>query len=270
MTIHQMFLQEAFMSSLSRILGIVFVLIALIVGVAYHQREPEAVRAQNNAAVESMQQEIHRLKEAALADDLRPIDVPSTQPVAQGDFGEMERLMREAVAGNVAITNRYQQTLEGIGWMSLLDAKRLDADIGMAQSRVMIEGARTAVDTVEKEADELVRTMEQRFRQANVSEKSRDSMLEGYHKGLRNSNEARTKLWALERQGIDELERIIDLLSKREIWALENGMIAFHDESDIDLYNASLEKLDDIARQQQQIQNRQLNKANDMLESMKH
>jgi hypothetical protein len=269
MTIHQMFLQEAFMSSLFRILGIVLVLIALIVGVAYHQREPESVRAQNNAAVESMQQEINRLREATLADDLRPLDVPATQPATQGDFGEMERLMKEAIAGNIAITNRYRQTLEAIGWMSILDAKRLDADIDMAQSRAMLKRARAAIDTVEKEADEFIRNMEQRVQQANVSEENRDEMLKGYYKGLSDSNEARTKLWALERQGIDAFERIIDLLSKREIWTLDNGVIAFYNESDIDIYNESLEKIDDIMRQQQQIQNSQLSKTDNLLESMK-
>ncbi|MDR2679159.1 MAG: hypothetical protein LBB51_06945 [Zoogloeaceae bacterium] len=257
------------MSSLFRILGIV--LIMLIVGVSYSQREPESesARAQKNAAVESLQQEINRLREAALADDPRPIDAPSTQPVAQGDFGEMERIMREALAEDVAIANRYLQMLETIGWMSLLDAERLAADVDMAQSRAILERARVAIDTTEKEGDEYIRNREQRIQQANMSEKFREDMLRGAHKGLRRGNEARAKLWALERQMVDECERIIDLLSEREIWTLDDGEISFYNESDIDIYNESLEKIDDIVRQQQQIQNQLLGKVNDSLESMK-
>ncbi|MDR2679158.1 MAG: hypothetical protein LBB51_06940 [Zoogloeaceae bacterium] len=257
------------LSSLFRILGILLVLSALVVGVSYSQRESESARAQKNAALESIQQDFNRLKESALADDLRQVDVPATQPVAQGRFGEIERVMKEVVAGNVAISNNYRQTLETIGWVSILDGERLSTDVDMAKSRAMLDQARAAIDTVEKETDEHIRNIEQRIRQTNLSEKDRDDMLKGYHKGLRDNNEARTKFWTLERQTLDEVGHVIDLLSKREIWTLDDGSIAFHNESDLGTYNASLEKIDDFTRQQQQILEHQFSNVNDSLENMK-
>ncbi|MDR3323740.1 MAG: hypothetical protein LBS89_06015, partial [Zoogloeaceae bacterium] len=227
----------SWLSSVFRVRRVfILALIALVVGVTYRQQGPDL--AQQNA-VDTLRQDVHSLQEAAQADDLRPLAVPAIQPVAQGRFGEMERVMREALAENVAITNRYRQTMKDIGFMSLLDAERLAADADMAQSRVILARAQTALDTVEKEGNELIRSMEQRIRQANLSQKDRDDMLEGFQKSQRNGgNEARIKIWALERKMLNEAGHVIDLLSVREKWTVQNSELAFHHDADADLYTA--------------------------------
>ncbi|MDR2679160.1 MAG: hypothetical protein LBB51_06950 [Zoogloeaceae bacterium] len=235
----------------------------LIIGVSCRQRESESVRAQQNTAVESMQQIAHLIDKAALVSDLRQIDIPAVQPAAQGNFGEMEQIIWEAMAENVAMLRRYLQTMEAIGWMSILDAERLDADVDMAQSRAMLDRARAAVDTAEESMNKFDRDMEQRIRQANMSEKFREDLLKSYlaHEEM--------PMWTLERQAVDEIGRMIDLLSKREIWTLNNGTITFYDKSDRETYNDSIEMIKEFGRQQQQMRQHQFNVIDDSLESMK-
>lgn len=81
---------------------------------------------------------------------------PAETPKAGGEFGEMERFVKEFIDRFVAQRNDYLLELEAIGWNSILDAQRVKNDTTLSESKVMIARAKAIIDKYEKKTADLM------------------------------------------------------------------------------------------------------------------
>jgi hypothetical protein len=174
------------------------------------------------------------------------------------------------MAERVALGNTYRKTVMSCGLDSFFDAGRLEKDRDMAQSRQIIACLRAADDAYEKDILGYPVKAEQKIRAADLPKKDRDEMLEGFREGRARGMQTAQALLALERQAVDELEAIVNLLSERKKWTVENDEITFYDDNDIDRYNAHIEKIQSLDQKLKELQRRAFTKVDQELEALKH
>ena len=255
----------------SKLNGIAFaaLFIALFAGglIAASKQKQQAVQA-----LSSIQQEMSRVATAATDSDGLPARIeraPVQAPTASGDFGEMERFMKEFMDRMVAQRNDYLLELEAIGWNSILDAQRIKRDTTLSESKVMIERAKVIVDKYEKKSADLMQGTRAHINALNLSESAKRSMLAGFEKGMAKSGKQLDEQWRLEKQVVRQFENIILLLAARKNWVVEGNQILFHSDSDLARFNTYLEAIQSLVRQQEQIQKSSFAEVNQKFDALK-
>ncbi|MBL7205541.1 MAG: hypothetical protein ISS63_14630, partial [Desulfobacteraceae bacterium] len=79
-----------------------------------------------------------------------------TTPKSRGEFGEMERCMKEFMGQMASQRNDYLLELEAIGWHSVLDPKRIQLDRGLDESKVTIRKAKEVVAKYQEKTNVLL------------------------------------------------------------------------------------------------------------------
>ncbi|MDR3323739.1 MAG: hypothetical protein LBS89_06010 [Zoogloeaceae bacterium] len=180
---------------------------------------------------------------------------------------QVDHVSKAAIERSTRIWNQYEQALDAAGWTTLFDLARLEADTDMAQSKAIIQRSEAALDIVEREIEDTLRNMEQRIRQMPVSEGVRARVLKDFNEGRRN-NTGKTVV-ALYREMFSEYKHLIDLLSVREKWTVQNSELAFHHDADADLYTAIFEKIDSIQQRMDNLSEQGRVKVDDALRDIK-
>jgi hypothetical protein len=247
------------------------VLIAIALPEFFEQRQQQKHEA--IAALTSIQQKFAQTERASVDSDGFPVRVeppPLTTPKARGDFGQFERLMSELLDRVVAQRNDYLAEWEAIGWESLLDARRIDQDRSLAESRTIVKQAHAIVDKYEARTATLIRDLRARIHALPVSDKVRQEMLAGFDKSLKKDRLGQH--WALEKRVVREFSNIIELLATAQHgtgWVVEGDQIQFLRDQDLTAFNSHLEEINRIAQDQDQIHSDSLSVFNRKLEETK-
>ena len=190
-------------------------------------------------------------------------------PKARGEFGEIERFLKECINQNISQRNDYLLDLEAIGWDSILDPGRIKADRTFVESRAMIQQAREISAKHRGRLDALLRNAREDILSLNVSESSKREMLSGFDEGLEEAKEGREAIWTLEENILQEVENIINLLSSARKWTVEDEQIVFYRDRDLDSFNSYLSGIDQMVEQQQAIQHQRTEVLRRKLDRMK-
>lgn len=179
----------------------------------------------------------------------------NTAPESSGEFGEMERYMKEFMNQMVSQRNDYLLELEAIGWNWILDANRIKADKTFVESMVTIQKAKEVVAKYTKNTQTLLERAKDNIRFLNVSASSKRSMLSGFDHGMEKANKNIDALWSLEAKVIKEVENIITLLSANKgAWVVEGDQILFYNDGDLARFNSYFDSIQNIVKQQEAIQ----------------
>ena len=196
----------------------------------------------------------------------------NTTPKASGEFGEMERFMKEFMDQMASQRNDYLLELEAIGWNGILDANRIKADKTFVESKVTIQKAKEVVAKYTKNTQTLLESAKNNIRSLNISESSKRGMLSGFDRGMEKAKSNIDAMWSLEANTIKEFENIITLLSaKKGAWVVEGEQILFYNDGDLARFNSYIASIQNIVEQQEAIQrqsvqtvNRNLDRINEM------
>lgn len=246
------------------------IFLALFVGglASAQKQKQEAVQA-----VSSIQQEMSRVAAATTDSSGLPVRIEraaNQQPAASGEFGEMERFMKEFIDRLVAQRNDYLLELEAIGWDSILDAKRIKNDAALSESRVMIERAKAIVDKYEKKTSALMQGTGAHIESLNMSEKAKKEMLAGFERGMSKSEKQIDEQWRLEKQVVRQFENIVLLLAASKAWVVEGEQILFYTDNDLARFNSYIQEIQELAQQQEQLQKSSFAEVNKNMESLKN
>lgn len=220
--------------------------------VAASQQKQEAVRA-----VSSIQHEVSRLAAAVTDTSGLPRHVQRTRslaPTASGEFGEVERFVKEFLDRSVAQRNDYLLEFEAIGWTSILHAQRIKDDTGLSESMVMIDQAKAIVARYEEKSVELVQQSRADIDALEFSEAFRKQFEVGFERGLSRSKEQAAQLWRLEKRVVQQFESIFLLLAASEAWVVEGDQILFYRDDELAQFNAYIQSIQDLTQQQQALQ----------------
>ncbi|MCK5113279.1 MAG: DUF3053 family protein [Phycisphaerae bacterium] len=185
-----------------------------------------------------------------------------TTPKAKGEFGEMERFIKEFMAKAAKQGNDYQLELTNIGINRLLEAKRIEKDETFAESKVILRKAKQIVEKYGTRTDELIAEARNKISTLNVSRAAKKGMEKGFDEALASSLEQLKTMWDLEEKILGEMVSIINFLEERKgTWTVQDDQIVFARETDVARYNAFLLSIHRIAKEQQEIKRRQIKKA---------
>lgn len=240
----------------AKISGISFAALftALFAGglIAASKQQQQAVRA-----VSSIQKELGRVANASTDSSGFPARIeraPVENPKAKGEFGEMERFVKEFIDRFIAQRNDYLLELDAIGWNSILDAKRIRNDTTLSESKMMIERAKIIADKYEKKTADLMNGTRAHINALNMSESNKLKMLAGFERGMSKSGKKIDEQWKLEKQVLLQFENIILLLAARKNWVVQDEQILFNSEDDLTRFNSYIGTIQRLVQQQEQIQ----------------
>ena len=187
----------------------------------------------------------------------------NTTPKARGEFGEMERFMKEFMDQMTTQRNDYLLELEAIGWYGILDANRIKADKTFIESKVTIRKAKEVVAKYTKRTQSLLENTKGNIRSLNISESSKISMLSGFDRGMEKAKENIDTMWSLEAKIIAEFENIVTLLSaKKGSWVVAGEQILFSNDSDLERFNSYIASIQNIVQQQEAVQRQSVQTVN--------
>ena len=194
----------------------------------------------------------------------------NTTPKARGEFGEMERFMKEFMDQMASQRNDYLLELEAIGWNSILDANRIKADKTFVESKVTIQKAKEVVAKYTKRTQSLLEDAKNNIRSLNISDSSKSSMLSGFDRGMEKAKANIDAMWSLEAKTIREFENIITLLSsKKGAWVVDGEQILFYNDNDLERFNSYIASIQNIAQQQESIQRQSVQTVNQNFDRIK-
>jgi len=221
-----------------------------------------------DATISAMQGELRRYAdEIALvdatgepADSQRELPAPSSDPLS-----ELHGYSASAFDRAIRMRRDYLAALTAIGLDDLMSAPRLKADAGLAESKRVLTKAREVIDQFEQRAGQLAVETRASIDTLNISEQRRRVLRDEFDRRRAQSARTTAEVWYLERQAIDELGRMIELLDSSQ-WRDEEGVIAFDDKDDLAAFNRSLARIEQIAARVQTLQQEAIAKSSDALE----
>lgn len=199
------------------------------------------------------------------------IDKPiNTTIKASGEFGELERFMKEFISQIASQRNDYYLELEAIGWDSILDANRINNDKTFIESKYTIKKAKNIVKKYTQKTNNLLSITNENIRSLNISESSKRAMQTGFARGMEISKKNIDLLWALENEIISESENIINLLStNKEGWVIEGEQILFYNDGDLDKFNTYIASIHNILKKQEEMQRQSIQRVNSNFDQLK-
>ena len=194
----------------------------------------------------------------------------NTTPKARGEFGEMERFMKEFMDQMASQRNDYLLEFEAIGWNSILNANRIKADKTFVESKVTIQKAKEVVKKYTNRTNKLLNNAKDNIRSLNISKSSKRKMLSGFDRGMEKAKENIDAMWLLEGKTINEFENIMTLLSaKKGAWVVNGEQILFYNDSDLERFNSYIASIQSIVKQQEAIQRQSVQTVNRRFDRMK-
>lgn len=198
----------------------------------------------------------------AIAEQLEAMkDAPVT---SNGYGGEYERFMKGTINENLLQQLDYGRQLDVIGCTRILSAKRLEQDLTFDESKAILHKTRELITQQKNKSYALLEQTRAEMEGLRLPKDFKRGMLEGADHAL--SQKESIHRWELEGEMVDEMEKIITLLSeKKNDWRIIDGSIRFDKLADANEFNMYLTTLEKIADQQVQTQNNQMNVLNNQL-----
>lgn len=165
-------------------------------------------------------------------------------------LGELRRFERDSASRAQSARNSYLSGLAASGWNSLFDPLRLAGDSDLVESFRIISKSKAALEQYGQQVFASQQANRNQIGSLNISAPEKTEMLSSYGRASR-SNEP---MLELEAQALSEAEKIISLLAARKKWGVENSKIVFYDDEDRSRVSAHFQRIEEISRQQQGIQ----------------
>lgn len=215
----------------------------------------------------SMKKELDTV--ARSVEEAKPTGKIDTTPAASGEVGEMERFGRTFLARMAELRNDYLRQLDTIGWGRILDAKRIGADKGLAQSRAIVGKARAAVAAYKDKALATIESARADIDKLAVSDEARRGFRKGFENSLETSRGRLVEQLTLEAGIVDEVGKLFDLLAaKSGSWAVRDGKIVFSDQATLTSFNAHLAEMQKMSVRQEALQKQALESTRAKLENL--
>lgn len=237
---------------------------ASLVGASY--LASQRVKADIRDAVSQVHETLSAIQEA----NITGTAAPEPKPVVASGSSEGARMgavMQALVNRSLVQRREYELELEAIGWSSILDAKRLNTDPTLSESREILQKAGDVVEKYRQKTARIFTEMREDIERSDLSAETRRSMLEGFDSTLEQGKAQAAELWGLEEAVVDEIGKIIDLLAaRRKDWQIENNQILFQEQHDLDQFNSHMAEVQVIVAKQQEMQSASIQRSKDALD----
>ena len=229
---------------------LIFAVVSSLTGFAQLEKEEEL-------AFEEIKKEAAVIIDSSFDSEgtIKPIErTIDATPKARGIYGEIEYIYKLFMGQQVALRNEYINEMESLNVFEILDARHLEADEKLIESKERIQKAQKTINNYqEKYGTALVKVKE------SISLlKTRENFIHieavkiGMLKALENVEIKVDEQFRVERKAFDELENIVKFLSTRNgAWSAQGDQIIFYEDNDLKRYQTyidSLQHLGEIQR----------------------
>lgn len=195
--------------------------------------------------------QLDRVAEQATADTLVPIDEVQVGEASRDVVGQAKVFVSQVLNEMIAIQNEYMAEIQVIGWEKILDADRLSADADLSESLRMMNQARDAATRMcEQQTPRLEAAGKRIAAGLNLSEKEKQSILEGFLKGLREKAAEREEVCRLEIAILDEFGGVLGVFASDPGWTVENGQFLFTEDRHVERFNHHYQNITVMTEQQ--------------------
>lgn len=184
--------------------------------------------------------------------------VEKTSAFTRGILNDMAEIQRD-----------YLKAIEASGSSAILDPKKLKGRTGYADARESIRLMYEAIDETEAKTKRLFDEMPEKIKKYGFSRKAEIEILDGIDNGLKKALPDMYKLWGLERDTVNELSKLVELLETGKWIEGADGQFIFMRDEDADTFNACLEAMAENTAKQQEMQKRKLNEGMERLDQIK-
>lgn len=217
-------------------------------------------RMQAKTAIDEIRNEWEGISESTTSTGGMPGRINTkveTKPKSRGEYGEIERYAKEVMDQMVSQRNSYVNEVSGIGWNSILDARRIEKDVSLVESKTLIRKARALVKKYSEKTQVLLNDAKDNIHSLNVSESVKKSMIIGFEEGMDIAAADIEETWELENQAVNEFAGIIDLLAATtDDWIVQGGQILFLSEANLSKFNNHIVVIQEIVQKQVSIQSK--------------
>ncbi|MFZ6743645.1 hypothetical protein ACO0LC_10495 [Undibacterium sp. JH2W] len=226
-------------------------------------------KVQANIAMQSAKEEIQRLtttiqknNESQDGNVLSQVveTGPATTSKASGQFGEMEKFMKDFMNSAAAYKNAYLHELNAANWDHVMDFKRIKNDKDMQESKAIVEKAKSIISKFEANTDSLFDSGRAKINSLALDDDTKKNMLDGFNRGGQSSRALIMQNWQMERKAVQEIENMLALLADKKKWTLQGEQLMFRDEATLTQFNRHQQKVQEILKEQQDMQQRHIKK----------
>lgn len=176
------------------------------------------------------------------------------KPSRQSDDEIIDAVLQKLRTRLVAQLRDYRLELNAIGWAGILDGERLEGDLNLVESRVILKQALTISENYRLRAMgvfEVVRQEVYRPEPTASRPRSIPAELDGV---LEKMESVIQEFWTIEVASINEVSKIIDLLSeRRDAWWAVEERIVFQNQSDYDRYKFHMNEFYSLGTRQREL-----------------
>lgn len=184
-----------------------------------------------------------------------------TNPKTKGEWGEVERFLKEFMAQVIRQRNNYLSELTDSGLEQLLDADRIEKDDRFIESKNILRNTKLIVTKYRNHTDDLIQNSRYRIEILNLKPSSKINIRKDFDQAINQIRGQLNRTWDLEEKAVEEMEKIILLLESRKgAWEVTNGQFLFDSSKDLDRFNSYLASIDRIVKEQKEIQRKQTEK----------
>lgn len=218
-------------------------------------------RAQERVATEEIRKVANTLSVMVSGAEDESGQLPAIDPTpkATGFYGEMERAIKTVAGARLAQHKAYLQELKDIGMPRLLDAHRLAHDVGLIESRMILEQAERLVPEYRRQSLQVLNDMPTLIRSLAIGEPDKQKMLRHLDMSLSQRNESLEQVWRLESRILQEFGQMITLLDdNRQYWYADHDELMFERDADLSRFRQHQTAIGKMASEQEQLGKRQL------------
>ena len=187
-----------------------------------------------------------------------------------GDFSVMRSVIQGLFNDMVALRNDYLKALNDGGHTRLLDADRVARDASFRDSYEILAKSRRTVYAYRQKANDLLEGFPQRVEKYALKKALKQSLLEGYSKGLPAAMAPFKETWDIEISLVDTAGELLEFLeASRKSWSPQGGKFIFQRSEDLDQFNAIMAKIASSVERQNEIRDNALKTASSAFSILK-
>jgi hypothetical protein len=185
-------------------------------------------------------------------------------------MAEVERFYNQFASKIMLKQARFAAELESIGVKDLLAGARIEKDKNFKESSLICKKARVALEKYQSEMMVEITSAKQEISQLDVSPRLKEIIATAYQEGMPKAIKSLERRMTLEKEALDEYEKIIKLFAKSQsAYVIKGNAVYFKKDADLAEFNGCLGKIREKADEQIRIQNRMAEEANTNFEEMK-
>jgi len=228
-------------------------------------------------AASSIQKEMKRIETDIAKSGSGPVrlEVESKEDVLQdndhGEYGELAKFFKNVIRLTITYRSEYIVENTAIGWDSILNPKRINADAGFSDSMSILEKKKKIMDKYEKKEKNLYSLfpLMDRVIPLKMSERLKTDILAGFDNNSDVIRRLRDNKWKMDREIVRNVERILSMLQKSDSWTGKDQHFVFYDDEELAQFQSYMHTIQNLKYQLEKMQKKKFENAQKIVESVK-